>query len=237
VCSPIYSHIIHEIYCTVYSYFIGEKIDSNSSCNQKSFCYDRRMKTKEEKNAYARQYYADHKLEYSLRAAGNYEKHKDAIRERIRRYQDANPDKVIQWRRKFNSDRAKCNKQKHDWIDENPEAYFANYESYIDQNTQMLRDKANQYRANKPYIHAKSQKKYRDANKDYAKVLRETNNMLQDGTLKKSPCTVCGSVEVMAYHLDRVNPTNIEWMCKEHFWAKKKAFYRERKRLKLGLTS
>jgi len=183
---------------------------------------------------YMRKYYAEHKLEYSFRAALRYEQNKEAIKERVKAWQDNNKEKVVEYHKKHKKEALAY---KHDWIDNNPLKYFAGTENYFDKNVESHREYASKYSKEHPECIKKSKKNWRENNKEYQRVLKETIGMVESGEIIKKPCSICGNVEVMAYHNDRIDPKNIDWLCKEHFWQKKKEFYRERKRIKLGLTS
>jgi hypothetical protein len=198
------------------------------------------MKSKEERNEYARNYYEEHKVEYSFRSALKYEKNKEAIKARTKIWQKNNNEKCKEYRKKYRADKTKCNNYKnykHNWIDENPLKHFKGTENYFDKNIESHREYANKYTEEHYDEKLEYNKKWVEKNKDYYKVVRETCRLVESGEIIKKPCSVCGEAETKAYHNDRIDPKNIDWLCKEHFWAKKKEFYRERKRIKLGLTS
>lgn len=51
------------------------------------------------------------------------------------------------------------------------------------------------------------------------KTRRITQNMLRGGKLKKGPCVVCGSEEVLAHHEDYSRPGDVIWICEKHHKA------------------
>lgn len=48
------------------------------------------------------------------------------------------------------------------------------------------------------------------------KTRRKTNDLLKRGKIKKKPCVVCKSQEVLAHHEDYNNPWKIIWICEKH---------------------
>lgn len=48
---------------------------------------------------------------------------------------------------------------------------------------------------------------------------RITQNLLRDGKLKKAPCVVCESEEVLAHHEDYSRPNDVIWICENHHKA------------------
>lgn len=195
------------------------------------------MRTKEENAAYMRQYYAEHKAELSMRAALRYEANKETVKAYIKKYKENHLEEVKDRAREYqHNNRKKCNDSRNNWIDANPLRNLLNHENEYDSKRQHIIDYAAQYAIDHPGYRAKSKKAWKEKNKEYDKVIHDTLHLVESGDIKQTPCSICGNEKVMAYHNDRVDPYNIEWLCKEHFWAKKKAFFRERKRLRLGLT-
>ena len=47
-------------------------------------------------------------------------------------------------------------------------------------------------------------------------VRRKTRRYLAKGLLVKTPCHVCGSLEVEAHHADYSRPLDVVWLCKKH---------------------
>ena len=97
---------------------------------------------------------------------------------------------------------------------------------------QKHRKEREQYRfSHKEEIRAQ-QKRWREANKEYAKdymkeysfktktririfASSKVNNALKSGKLVKQPCEVCGCLEVEAHHPDYNKPLDVMWLCKK----------------------
>lgn len=39
---------------------------------------------------------------------------------------------------------------------------------------------------------------------------------LRNGTIKRSPCSVCGNIKSEAHHPDYLKPLEVMWLCKKH---------------------
>ena len=48
------------------------------------------------------------------------------------------------------------------------------------------------------------------------KTRRRTNDLIKRGKIKKRPCIVCKSKEVLPHHEDYTNPWKIIWICERH---------------------
>ena len=51
------------------------------------------------------------------------------------------------------------------------------------------------------------------------KTRAKTNDLLKQGCLKKSPCVVCLSPNVLPHHEDYADPFNVIWLCEQHHTA------------------
>ena len=51
------------------------------------------------------------------------------------------------------------------------------------------------------------------------KTRAETKALLKQGKLKKHPCIVCQSYDVLPHHEDYTNPFNVIWLCEQHHIA------------------
>lgn len=48
------------------------------------------------------------------------------------------------------------------------------------------------------------------------KTRKKTKELIKSGRLKKGPCVVCGSTDVVPHHEDYNNPRYVIWLCEEH---------------------
>lgn len=45
---------------------------------------------------------------------------------------------------------------------------------------------------------------------------KKTNELIKSGRLKRKPCVVCGSTDVVPHHEDYNNPRYVIWLCEDH---------------------
>lgn len=51
------------------------------------------------------------------------------------------------------------------------------------------------------------------------KCRAQTTKMINNGTIPKEPCMVCGSFLSQGHHPDYFDPTRVEWLCQKHHSA------------------
>jgi hypothetical protein len=49
-----------------------------------------------------------------------------------------------------------------------------------------------------------------------ARTRKKSNQLVNEGRIRKEPCVVCGSREAIIHHEDYDNPFYIIWLCEEH---------------------
>jgi hypothetical protein len=59
-------------------------------------------------------------------------------------------------------------------------------------------------------------KQYRELNPKKKRAHALVRQGLQNGTIEKCGCEVCGSEEVQGHHCDYDKPTEVMWLCAEH---------------------
>lgn len=59
-------------------------------------------------------------------------------------------------------------------------------------------------------------KKYRRSNPELAIAHATVCRAIKRGTLVRSPCEMCGCVNVQAHHDDYSKPLSVRWLCKKH---------------------
>ena len=161
-----------------------------------------------------------------------YQENKEKVIQRTREwYQQHKNDKdYIEKKKNYRTEnREKIKKDGRKWRNNSKKKYVRGYRNYIDEHIIETRKKARNYSKENPEKTLECQRRYREKNKAYMKMVIETSLMIKEGEIEKKPCNVCGQIEVMAYHLDRINPINIVFLCKEHFWDRKKKEYRKKK--------
>lgn len=87
------------------------------------------------------------------------------------------------------------------------ENYEARREQYLEYDRKRYRERESR----RAGIEA-SQKRYPKKHK--ARCLLHT--AVANGTIKKQPCEVCGSVKVDAHHADYAKPLDVRWLCRKH---------------------
>jgi len=48
------------------------------------------------------------------------------------------------------------------------------------------------------------------------KTRRKSKELLKEGKIKKKPCVVCGSRELIMHHENYNNPKQVIWLCEYH---------------------
>lgn len=48
------------------------------------------------------------------------------------------------------------------------------------------------------------------------KIRSKVQVALENGSLKKQPCAICGSMDTEAHHHDYKKPLNVRWLCRKH---------------------
>jgi hypothetical protein len=64
--------------------------------------------------------------------------------------------------------------------------------------------------------HQKALRKNIATHPDQAKARYAVSNAVRDGRLKKTPCMVCGALEVEGHHPDYSRPLDVVWLCMLH---------------------
>lgn len=59
-------------------------------------------------------------------------------------------------------------------------------------------------------------RQYRLRNPEKTKARKDVFCAIRNGTLKKKPCSVCGSIKSEAHHDDYSKPLDVKWLCKKH---------------------
>jgi len=179
------------------------------------------QKNREKLREYSRKYHKEH-----------YQENREKIIEQTRDYyqQHKNDEDFIQKRKNYRVEHKEDIRElQRKWMKDSKKKYITGYRNYVDEHTKETRKKARNYSEENPDKRVEYQRRYREKNKAYLKMVQETSQMIKDGDIEKKPCNVCREKEVMAYHLDRINPFNIVFLCKEHFWDRKKQEYRKKK--------
>ena len=80
--------------------------------------------------------------------------------------------------------------------------------------------KANRDRQHEnPIPHLKANQAYIQRNPDKAAAWLAVADALEDGTLIKQPCEVCGEKKVHGHHDDYSKPLEVKWLCDKHHKA------------------
>ena len=83
------------------------------------------------------------------------------------------------------------------------------------------RDESEKYRTNNLSRARESWKasRARNRHKHLVKITarRALAYALEKGILEKSPCAVCGSIEVQSHHDDYAKPLQATWLCRQHY--------------------
>lgn len=67
-----------------------------------------------------------------------------------------------------------------------------------------------------PGYMTKAKSNWLKKNKDRQKVKDAVRYALRTGKLTKTPCHVCGELEVQGHHPDYSRPLNVVWLCRQH---------------------
>ena len=127
----------------------------------------------------------------------------EATREYNKRYREANKDKLREQRKEY--------RKKY---------YLSNREKILSSG----KDYSQKYRTTSKY-----KAHMRDYMKEYSSqhpehlAHGEVYRALKKGILVKSPCEICGKLEVEAHHKDYNYPLDVSWLCKKHHteWHRK----------------
>lgn len=131
----------------------------------------------------------------------HYQRNKESHRERCKEYQQENAGKIA-IRRRANY-RA------------NPDLYKKMQIKY----NQSPKGKLNAIRG---------MKAQQERNAEKVRVRRITRTAINNGTLKRLPCEVCGDPKSDAHHEDYSKPLDVKWLCrKHHFIAHGKSIFSE----------
>lgn len=65
-------------------------------------------------------------------------------------------------------------------------------------------------------LNKRNSARYRSANPLRYKCNTAVGNAIRDGRLVKSPCWICGSIDVEAHHPDYSAPLDVVWLCSAH---------------------
>lgn len=76
-----------------------------------------------------------------------------------------------------------------------------------------------QYRKDNPEAFSKGNAAYRKRHPEKAIAHSMVNNAIRDGKLFKTPCQICGDLEVEGHHPDYSKPLDVTWLCKVHHLA------------------
>jgi len=60
--------------------------------------------------------------------------------------------------------------------------------------------------------------RYRSLHPEKAKAHSVVDHAIEDGSLVKKPCEVCGDLKVQAHHPDYSKPLEIVWLCVKHHY-------------------
>jgi hypothetical protein len=80
-----------------------------------------------------------------------------------------------------------------------------------------------------PLPHLKANIKYIRKNPDKAVAWATVAEAVEDGTLERQPCEVCGKKKVHAHHDDYSKPLEIRWLCDEHHKERHRRLKKERR--------
>jgi hypothetical protein len=173
--------------------------------------------------AYYNNYYLEHKEKYKK----YYQTHKKERAEYVKQYLINHKDDK-EWQEKMS-------KRTKQYYKKNTQKILKYLMKYYDENTDKCKEKGLAWQGEhieerKSYI---NNYRFKSEIQKRIKVLSKSQRLLLNGIICKKPCK-CGSEhKLKMYHLDYVNPMNIEWKCNECFWKATK----ERNRLNKELTS
>ena len=150
--------------------------------------------SREEYLAKKRAYYKAHKEQWD-----NYRKvHREEINARRRK-----------WRAK-NSEACRAYQSK--WKQDNLEKSRGYQKKYYDSHKEQVREYYLTHKEQAFENVKRSMKKYPSERKVRALAMRAIEN----GTLVRGVCEVCGSTKVDAHHDDYNKPLEVRWLCREH---------------------
>jgi hypothetical protein len=64
--------------------------------------------------------------------------------------------------------------------------------------------------------HKRNDRAYREANREKVAARHAVANALENGSLVKAPCEVCGEAKSEAHHEDYSKPLDVNWLCRKH---------------------
>lgn len=120
----------------------------------------------------------------------------ECVKERVRKYREANIDRV----REYDRNRPNREERREKNVKRDRERYH---------NDTEFRDRV---------LEMKKAWQARNNLKRRAHIM--TGNAIKCGLLKKQPCEVCGSIEVDAHHEDYRFPAKVRWLCHKHHMAR-----------------
>lgn len=103
-----------------------------------------------------------------------------------------------------------------EWRLKNRDRYLEQRRAYERANPEKIRQYELNSRASHREDYLRRRADYKKAHPEVAEAHMFVNMALSCGTMAKSSCQICGSIEVDAHHEDYNRPFDVIWLCRRH---------------------
>lgn len=79
-----------------------------------------------------------------------------------------------------------------------------------------------EYRLKYPEKYKEITRRWREENPHKTKAHNSLHTALENGSIKKEFCSICGNEDVEAHHEDYSKPLEVVWLCKKHHYIKRR---------------